>query len=118
MKIAQNWYDANAYCNERYGTSLATIQNLNEHNSVRNAATHAGISNDDFIWIGYNFSDISKDVDGHGRWKWVNETDVRYTYCGYLWNIENDIWTASQCSNEYYFVCGAPGKYVAIRFNF
>ena len=116
VNIAKTWSDANAYCTATYGTYLATVTSLEENNAVRAAATEAGISTDDYVWIGYN------DIDNESNWVWADGSDNNFTLwesgepndgtikpeddCALLWASRNDTWADGNCLGSLAFVCG------------
>ena len=115
VNINKAWSDANAYCTAVYGTYLATVTSLEENNAVRTAATEAGISTDDYVWIGYN------DFDNDHNWIWADGSDTNFTLwettepnnnqdfdhlCAHLWASHSDKWADTDCSLTCVFVCG------------
>ena len=58
----KNWADANTYCEETYGTTLATMKNDNDAALVLQAKYDYGRS----IWVGLN------DLNVEGTWEWAS----------------------------------------------
>lgn len=123
MNLEKSWYEANLYCNETYGTRLATIQSLSDNNAVRIAAALASINSGEDIWIGYI------DIGSNGSWEWSNSdnynmddftlwhgdtNEPNYDHddienisdsCAHLEPGYNDEWADYSCTTKWYFVC-------------
>ena len=121
------WRDAESYCNETYGTHLATIKSSTDNSNVREAATNAGIRTGQRLWFGYN------DIESEGTWVWTDGTKhSNYTNwldgepnniggaqnCAQLWSADQDaVWDDSYCTNTRYFVCNAYPRTTRGMFN-
>ena len=67
---ALTWYTANEYCNDNFGTSLATIRYDNEFNQAQELClleTTDGDSSHHFCWIGLT------DLYTEAEWKWIDD---------------------------------------------
>ena len=62
-----SWSDANTYCADTYGTTLATIKSDTDANKVLTMVQGVGS-----VWVGLN------DIGTEGDWEWVS---------GYEWYI-------------------------------
>ena len=121
IRMAKNWNDANQYCKDSYGTTLATITNSNENIYVRNAVLHAGMASGDDVWIGYH------DISSEGSFSWTDGASSGYTKwssgepnnsgnnedCVESWSSDGN-WNDLTCSSSRYFVCNYP-KYMAVK---
>ena len=114
-------YDsANQYCQDTYGTTLATITNAEENAAVKAAglagtAAGDGSGNTDRFFIGLN------DQNEDGSWTWIDGSDscYRYTFAvsgdGYCSEYITDAggyadhWNDLGCWQTRYFVCNLPG---------
>ena len=57
------WYAANAYCNSTYGTTLATIKDDTDANTVLAMKQSIGSNH---VWVGLN------DIVTEGEWEWIS----------------------------------------------
>ena len=118
------WSNANTYCQNNFGTKLATITSNADNSDVRNAATFAGISSNDRIWIGLT------DTAQEGTWIWTeNNLGVTNLYNNWGSGQPNNLGSGQDCAamvastnkwddrecngNSYAFVCNAP-QYIAV----
>ena len=110
-----DWETAEQYCQDNYGTTLATITNAEENAAVYAAglagtAAGDGSGNTDRFYIGL--------IEGSDNtWSWVDGTDSSYRYTFYESgdgqcseyvtdaNGDNDAWNDLSCSHTRYFVC-------------
>eukprot|EP01083_Nonionella_stella_P088916 248044_1 len=65
-----DWYDANIYCMQQWGTQLASVHSSNDLDEIY--ALCLAYSPAIGCWIGYN------DIDIEGTWRWIDGTDVDY----------------------------------------
>ena len=92
---------AESYCNDNFGTNLATIDSAMEQNLIRETSTVNGISTSNSLWIGLN------DISNEGVWDtWNDGTNVNYTHwyptepsggdedCALIWSAIDDYWIA------------------------
>ena len=68
------WNDSLLYCQETYGTSLASIHSASDNSDARAAANGVGITERSIIvWIGLN------DLSNESVLVWTDGTSVNYT---------------------------------------
>eukprot|EP01084_Bolivina_argentea_P250373 419440_1 len=113
-----NWTDADLYCQQHYGSHLATIRNENENNEIGNVCRGLGLDSD--CWIGLNKNDLDSDF----RFRWKEDGSLmNYTkwfdgqpaftnndvVCGYIDSLNDNhgrYWMADDdCSFKKYFIC-------------
>lgn len=110
-----NYTSARNYCNDNFGTNLASIESNFDNTLVRDSVTLLDVATDESIWMGLN------DIDQEGAWGvWDDGETIIYT----KWNsdepnnansgqdcacliIEN-FWDDVECAHEYSFVCNSP----------
>lgn len=111
VNLLLDWTSAQSYCLSNYGASLATISNSTQNNLVRDAASVAGIGNDEYLWIGLN------DIDIEGTFVWEDNTSP-LVYENWNSGEPNDygdedcvemrsgnVWNDMACTTTRYFVC-------------
>eukprot|EP01083_Nonionella_stella_P003127 8907_1 len=112
--LSKTWWDANAYCETKYGTHLITITDSTMNDDIKNAMVsiveHAWIgcsdinNEGDFQWIGYNQSSFT-DWTGSEPSNSGNGED-----CCEI-NLLTGHWNDEGCSDLMAFVCAEPGDY-------
>lgn len=58
----KNWYDANQYCADVYGTQLATVNNMDEARAMAAMVANSGFQ----VWTGMN------DIDNENVEEWAS----------------------------------------------
>ena len=66
-----NWEDADLYCQDTFGTHLASIHSSSDNDDVTGDGTFWDTRSN--VWIGLN------DIDSEGDWVWVDGTLFNYT---------------------------------------
>ena len=111
-----NWTSAESYCQSTYGRHLATISSSIDNTYARIAATDAGVSEGDALWIGYN------DIDSEGNFTWIDGSgEGNYTNwktgepnnqgtedCAQMFG--SGLWNDRGCDYTRKIVCNAPGN--------
>ena len=106
-----DWETAEQYCQDNYGTTLATITNAEENAAVKAAglagtAAGDGSGNTDRFYIGL--------IEGSDdTWSWADGTDSSYRYTFAVsgdgpcseYITSADAWNDLSCSHTRYFVC-------------
>ena len=116
-----NYTIASSYCNDNFGSELATIVNVQENSFVRDSAALVGIAIYESLYIGLNDMDyLNHSREGH--WdakKWNDGTSAIYTRWAVdepnnydeqdcvCMEIEN-FWDDIDCRIEHCFVCNSP----------
>ena len=110
-----NYTSSINYCNDNFGTHLATIESNVQNTLARDSVTLLNVPAYESIWMGLN------DLDSENSWdRWDDGSTVTYTKwspgepndahsgqdCACLL-IEN-FWDDVECAYEYYFVCNSP----------
>ena len=76
-----NWTDALSYCERNFGTSLASIHDINSQVYASNAAYSATPYSEEltheYAWIGLNDY-----YDKNGNWSWSDGTNFNFSYWG------------------------------------
>ena len=119
------WYEAEEYCDDLYGTHLASIHSNSENAQIYVAATTLGVGSE-WIWLGLN------DLTLEGNWSWTDGTSVTYTNwyiyepnnynnedCVNMWASGSGDWNDLACndsSRTFAFVCNAEGTLVYFCF--
>ena len=110
ISSTKNWFDANDYCKQVHGTSLATITS-DADLSIAYIMSRQITDLNEGLWIGYN------DLNIEGKWSWIDGSVSNYNYSGFNQTGNGDcveiiettnnelIWTDSQCSNNRSFIC-------------
>jgi len=118
--FATNWHDANAYCQNNYGTTLATIRDADDWGNLIREMTQSTMGNGEF-WVGLS------DLGNEGQWTFQSGFECEGGNCRIL-----SYWATGQpdnaglgehcgnaraatsdlidleCSFSRYFICDAP----------
>eukprot|EP01083_Nonionella_stella_P267712 904454_1 len=116
--LTKTWWDADAYCQTKYGTHLITVTDSTMNDNIKNAMAsiverawigYYDTQNEgDFKWIGYNQSSFtdwggSQPDNGGGKVEDCCQIYLGYGPPGY--------WNDVKCSYLMPFVCAEPGDY-------
>eukprot|EP01083_Nonionella_stella_P175836 613550_1 len=110
--LETTWWEADAYCQTKYGTHLITITDSMMNANIENAISA-------HVWIGFY------DAHNEGHWQWVGYNQSSYTNwyggepdnrdnkedCGLMPFLESGLWLDLACSHLRGFVCAEPGDY-------
>ena len=118
VNLEKTWVEAENYCQNNFGTSLARIGSDRQNTAVRDAASYAGIGNESQLWIGYNDRDIENTFEWEGwdfytdytRWYPGEPNDAYYNEdCAELlssiYAVHNGTWNDNDCDLTHKFVC-------------
>ena len=67
------WYDAESYCQNTYGTELASLHSANDTRNAEAALSGVGLTSSNNVWIGFN------DITTEGTFVWSDGSPVDYT---------------------------------------
>ena len=112
----QTWFEAETYCNNTYGTHLASIHNetdnVNAFKSIHNVTDHTK-----WAWIGFTdqqcenwFYWTDGSPDTYTNWNpYYNEPNNNGNEdCTHFWAGSDGYWNDVSCNDTlYYFICNA-----------
>ncbi|XP_056604490.1 C-type mannose receptor 2-like [Triplophysa dalaica] len=105
IDMKMNWTEAQTYCRENY-TDLATVNNINDMNKLKETVMKTVNNNQEFVWIGLKRTGVYK-------WKWSLGDPVKYlnweTEPSNITNnctvMRNGKWHQQKCIDKLGFIC-------------